>query len=369
MIIKKTLRRALLAMVAAALTLSLLGAAGLLLARDQLLQWQLSGMTTGPATAAMMRLDDGTEHRVWTRGIAAPAEAEPPSGDEHVRIGSVTKTFVATVVLQLVDEGTIGLDDPVEGFLPGSIPNGEHITIRQLLNHTSGLYDYMSEPGMSTNRWRGAARYRTWTLNELVEVAAAHPPYHAPGETFRYANTNYVVLGLMIEHATSATWSEEVEGRIVEPLELAGTEIPGDDPTLPVPHLSAEHTLPDGSLADVTEQNETLDGPAGAIISTQADLARFFDALLGGRLLSPETLREMMTTVPMGMGFHYGLGLQRYDPPCGSAVWGHGGQLLGYLTYAFRSTEGRSVILSVASAQSDAFVAFAALMSTAYCAV
>ncbi|RJO78005.1 class A beta-lactamase-related serine hydrolase [Nocardia panacis] len=313
-----------------------------------------------PVTAAVLQVSDGRGTRVWHAG-------ETVLPDTRFRIGSVTKTFVATVVLQMIDEKLLALDDPIEQILPGVVPRGESVTIRQLLNHTSGLYDYMKEPGMSTNRWRGEDRFRHFDVARLLSVAFAHPPYFAPGTRFRYSNTNYVVLGSVIEKVTGRPYADAIRTRILEPLGLRDTLFPGDDPTIPAPLLPARSKLASGVTVDVTEQNPALDWSAGEMISSTSDLAVFFDALMSGRLLSASMLAGMKQTVPMGLGFHYGLGVQRFDLPCGVRLWGHGGELLGYLTYVFVGPDERVMTMVLASAQGDNFAVFAAAAAAVFC--
>jgi D-alanyl-D-alanine carboxypeptidase len=293
------------------------------------------------ATAALARVSDG--NRTWT-GAAGVRDVERggrPSPNGYFRIGSVTKTFVATVVLQLADEGKVRLDDPIDEYLPGLVPDGERVTVRQILNHTSHLYDYMSEPGYSTNRWRGEARFRSYQPRELLKVAFAKK---LPDDgRWHYSNTNYVVLGLLVEKLTGSPYGQEVERRILRPLKLRHTLVPGDRAGLPSPHAKGYEPMPE--LVDATRMNPSLDWAAGEMISTTADLERFMSALLGGKLTSAASLRAMRTTVETGAGFAYGLGLQAYKLPCGT-VWGHSGELIGYLTFAFRSDSGKSLTMS-----------------------
>ncbi|MDR8408759.1 beta-lactamase family protein [Nonomuraea sp. 3-1Str] len=296
----------------------------------------------GGATAALARVSDGGHTWSGAVGVRDIEREGRPSPNGYFRIGSVTKTFVATVVLQLVDEGRIQLDDPVDRYLPGLVPGGAQITVRRLLNHTSHLYDYMSEPGYSTNRWRGDARFRSYQPRELLEVAFAKK---LPDDgKWHYSNTNYVVLGLLVEKLTGHPYGKEVTRRILRPLGLRHTVVPGDRAGLPAPHAKGYEPLP--GLVDATRMNPSLDWAAGEMISTAADLERFMSALLDGKLISKTSLQAMRTTVETGAGFGYGLGLQAYRLPCGT-VWGHSGELIGYLTFAFRSDSGKSMTLSI----------------------
>ncbi len=324
----------------------------------------LDVLVTAPTEASATVLTvDGTTR---TAGTRTPGTAEPVTGSEHFRIGSITKTFAATVVLQLVDEDRVELDAAVGKYLPGVVRDGDRITVRQILQHTSGIPDYMKTPGWSTNRWRGDDRFRDYRPRQLLEQAFTRPADFAPGAKFRYSNSNYIVAGLLIEAVTGNPYGTEIERRILRPLNLNGTSLPGTNPRLPEPALRATADV-EGRTVEVTEQNESLDWAAGEMISTQSDLATFFDALLGGRLLSAATLAEMRRTVPMGSGFHYGLGLERFDLPCGGQIWGHGGQLLGYVTYAYRRDDGRSFTLLEVSGTDDGFLRFAAMATAAYC--
>ncbi|QQQ80713.1 beta-lactamase family protein [Saccharothrix sp. 6-C] len=292
------------------------------------------------ASGALLTVEDSA-------GVRADAAGEAAVGG-HFRIGSVTKTFVATVVMQLVDEGRVGLDDPVDRYVTG-VPNGrngDRATVRQVLNHTSGLYDYAHEAGYSTNRWRGADRFRTYRPQELLDVAFAGTPYFDPGQGWHYSNTNYVVAGMLVERVTGRPYGDEVRSRILRPLGLTRTSVPGRWPALPHPHARGYAEV-DGRLVDATLMNPTLDWAAGEMISTAEDLNRFFDALLSGRLTSAASLDAMRRTVDdTGTIFAYGLGLQRFDLPCGRSVWGHGGELIGYLTYATRADDGTRATLS-----------------------
>ncbi|MEU4544190.1 serine hydrolase domain-containing protein [Nonomuraea dietziae] len=298
-----------------------------------------------PKTAAIARLSDADSSWQGAAGVRDLKSGRPAVPEGHFRIGSVTKTFVATVVLQLVDEGKVKLDEPIGSYLPGVVPDGEKITVRQILNHTSHLYDYMSEPGYSTNRWRGKDRFRHYSPAALLKVAFAKK-LPADGR-WHYSNTNYVVAGLLVEKVTGRPYGQEVARRILRPLGMRHTSVPGDRPGLPAPHARGYEPAPGGKLVDATLMNPSLDWAAGEMISTARDLDVFFDALLTGGLTSAASLKAMRTTVKTGVGFEYGLGLQAYPTPCGTKVWGHSGELIGYLTFAFRSDDGRSLTLSI----------------------
>ncbi|WP_344345934.1 serine hydrolase domain-containing protein, partial [Kitasatospora putterlickiae] len=300
----------------------------------------------GSSTAALGEARENGR-RVWrdAAGVNDLGSRRAPRADGRFRIGSVTKTFVSTVVLQLVDEGRLRLDDPVERHLPGTVPNGDAITLRQLLNHTSGLYDHLSDPRFlyqdeaSLRGYLADRRWKSWSPAQLIEVGVQAAPYFAPGQGWHYSNTNYVLLGEVIRKVTGHNWRSEVDRRIVKPLHLDDTVFAGTRPGMAGPHAHGYAKLPEG-LADLTLINPSFADAAGDGISTTADLNRFHAALFGGRLLSAARFAEMTTAVPAPMiGAHYGLGLIRYDLPCGE-VWGHTGGIPGYDTVWLGSKDG-----------------------------
>ncbi|MCX4683648.1 beta-lactamase family protein [Kitasatospora purpeofusca] len=301
----------------------------------------------GGASATLARVSE-RGRTVW-KGAAGTADfttGAPVDPDGLFRIGSVTKTFVSTVVLQLVAEGRLRLDDPVEKLLPGAVPNGRNITLRQLLNHTSGLFNYTeddlfdheSDPAR-LQQWLETGRFTRYTPQQLIAVANAHPPYFEPGQGAHYSNTNYVVVGQIVERVTGHSWQQEVDRRIVRRLGLTRTFMPDHSTTIPGPHAHGYYDLPSGP-ADVTEVDPSMAGAAGAGISTTADLTTFVTALIGGRLLPRPQLAEMMAVTPQSGQDAYGLGLQRVSTPCGP-VWGHAGGIPGYNTFVYTDSDTR----------------------------
>ncbi|MGW7682136.1 serine hydrolase domain-containing protein [Kribbella sp. NPDC054772] len=278
---------------------------------------------------------------VWrgSSGVAELGSSRKVPVAGRFRAGSITKTFVATVVLQLVAEGRIRLDDSVEHWLPGVVPNGENITVRELLNHTSGLFDYKNTLPMPPSAEFYANRYRTWTAAEQIQRAVANPPvFDTPGSQYDYSNTNYLVIGEIIKKATGHTYSEEIERRLIRPLGLHGTTMPGTSTYLRGPHPHG-YVPKDGGLIDFTEMNPTLFGAGGDIISTTQDLNRFFAALLGGHLLPARLLDAMKT--PGTEDGTYGLGLSWHDTKCGVRVYGNDGDALAYQAYSFATEDTR----------------------------
>lgn len=305
-----------------------------------------------PGALASVR-DERGKVRNYTAGVADIETGKPITTDAPVRIASNTKTFTATVVLQLVQDGEIALDAPVETYLPGIVRgegvDGRAITVRQLLNHTSGLVDYdfaLFEEGPTSN----LDTY--YEPRELVDVVLREPALAAPGAAYSYSNGNYILAGLIVQKVTGRPISEEITERIIEPLGLKNTYWPEvGDMTLPKNAPNGYFTAPGGPRIDVTELDPSFGWAAGQLVSTPSELNEFFVALLGGELIGPAMLAEMKTTVPAPDGHPYaavnaGLGLDRISLSCGD-VWGHGGNLQGYVTRNGVTAEGRAATVAV----------------------
>ncbi|MEK2494480.1 serine hydrolase domain-containing protein [Kitasatospora purpeofusca] len=308
----------------------------------------------GGTTAAVAEIR-GVGRSPWrgAAGVSDLATGRPAEADGRFRIGSVTKVFVSTVLLQLVGEGRLRLDDPVERHLPGVVPNGAAITVRQLLNHTSGLFNYTEDARFTVESEadledyaHGTWRYRDYRPEQLAAVSAEHPPYFAPGQGWHYSNTNYVLAGMIVRKVTGRAWQQEVERRIVRPLHLEDTVFPGSGTGFGGPHAHAYLDLPTGP-ADITRLNPSVVDAAGNGISTTADLDRFHAALFGGKLLRPAEMSALTDTVPSTVpgtvpGMAYGLGVLRIDlgPGC-EAAWGHDGSLAGWGTLLLGSRDGK----------------------------
>lgn len=292
---------------------------------------------------------------VATAGVADLRIRRPVPPNGRARIASTGKAFVATVVLQLVGEGRLRLDDPVERWLPGVIRgngnDGRAITVRHLLQHTGGLHDDV--PDFATAADYYEHRYDTYTPEDLLARTLRHAPDFTPGTAWRYSNIGYVVAEMVIGKVTGRPWHEEVRRRVIDRAGMRDTTWPGTSPVLPNPHARGYHEFDDGVLTDVTEQ-VIVDGGA-AFVSTTADVNRFFRALLGGRLLHPAQLAEMTRTVPLGPEFEellpgarYGLGLFERPLPCGGTYWSHPGGGSGYTSDNGVTRDGRrSVAVSV----------------------
>ncbi|HET7379677.1 MAG TPA: serine hydrolase domain-containing protein, partial [Gaiellales bacterium] len=276
-----------------------------------------------------------------TSGLGEVSTKTAIRAHDRIRVASVAKTYTATVVLQLVGEGKLRLADPVERWLPGLVPHGNKISIRQLLNHTSGLADFEYDPTVLAPYLAGDLSY-AWAPRKLVEIAVSHPPLFAPGNDESYSSTNYLLAGLIVEARTGHTLGSELNRRIFRPLHLHATSFP-TTARMPNPHAHGYLVIKKPPATDVTGLYP-FPWAAGAIISNAADTATFYRALLSGRLLSPRLLHAMQTTHAQKQvdipGQRYGLGLIRYSTPCGTA-WGHNGAYPGYYIYDLTSSDGR----------------------------
>ncbi|TMR94552.1 serine hydrolase domain-containing protein [Nonomuraea basaltis] len=317
-------------------------------AHDSLEQQLDALVRTKAVSAALVRVSENGKDWTAAAGYRDMVSRKPADAGGHFRIGSVTKSFVATVVLQLADEKKLSLDDPIAEHLPGALPEGSPITVRQVLDHTSGLFDYAGAgiPGWSARDFRPVESLYDQTPQELLAVGLSRPPYFkTPGEGWRYSNTNYVVAAMLIEKLTGGSYADAITTRILRPIGLTHTFLPGHDKALPRPHARGYASY-HGKIVDATRINPSLEYGAGEMISTTADLARFFDALMSGKLTSASALKQMRATRPAGAGMGYGLGLQEFKLTCGKSVYGHSGGIFGFLTYALRSDEGRTVVIS-----------------------
>ncbi|WJV50883.1 serine hydrolase domain-containing protein [Streptomyces flavofungini] len=262
-------------------------------------------------------------------GLADLRTGRKAMGNEHSRIASNTKTWTATVVLQLVGEGKLRLDDTVEDHLPGLIRtkdyDGRKITIRQLLQHTSGLPDYLEAPF-----WEDDEEHRWDHIEPLLTVEQAlrlPPPDDRTRDGFSYSNTNYNLAGLIVTEVTGRSIGTEIERRIIKRLGLRETYWPGDRVTLRKPDLRG-YVERNGTLVDKTEWNTSAADASGALVSSGADVTAFWTALMSGKLLAPAQLAEMKRTIPDdSAGSRYGLGVERYEPGPGLVAWGHSGYM------------------------------------------
>ena len=295
----------------------------------------------------LAKTSEGGKTWGYAAGIANLGTKKPMKTDFRFRIGSVTKTFTATVVLQLAGENRLNLDDPLEKWLPGVIQgngyDGKQITIRQILNHTSGIADYLKSKDVDMMNTK-----KTYTAEEIVKIGLSLPPDFAPGKGWSYSNTGYVLLGILIEKVTGNSYAEEIENRIIEPLELSNTFLPGNSSVIPGTKHARGYFQPDraSELKDVTYYNPSIASSAGDMISTADDLNKFFSSLLGGKLLKEQQLKQMLTTVPTGRAEidGYGLGIYETKLPNGVSIWGHTGGIPGFVTFAGGTLGGKHTL-------------------------
>ncbi|MEU2290391.1 serine hydrolase domain-containing protein [Streptomyces bacillaris] len=330
-----------------------------------------------PAAFAWVRKDGRTSSLV--SGSARLGGKVPVPRDGYVRAGSNTKTFTAVVVLQLVAEGKVALDEPIETYLPGVARgqgiDGRKITVRQLLQHTSGLPNYTEHIGLEDFE---KVQHTFFHPHDLLTAALAHPADFAPGTKWKYSNTNYLLAGMLIEKVTERPVQEQITERVIRKAGLRHTSWPQPgDQTLPKPHARgyALSSLENGKVIDATRMDPSWGGAAGQLISTPSDLAKFARQLLDGKLLAPAQLAEMRKTVdaPLMPGWRYGLGVFSIPLSCGGEYWGHGGDIDGYETRGGATDDGRAVGLAVTALPGtfgDAEKSAKAVMSatdTAFC--
>ena len=309
-----------------------------------------------PGALAAVRGPDG-EVRSYTAGVGDLATGAPVPADGRIRIASNTKMFTATVVLQLVGEGLVALDAPVERYLPGVVRghgnDGRSITVRMLLQQTSGLPDYdtiVTDGGGDL----GDVAHTYFDPRHLVDAALAERSHFRPGTRWEYSNTNYVLLGLLAERVTGRPFGELVTGRIIEPLGLRDTYWPRQgEQRIRGRHPHGYYAeAPGADWQDLTRLDPSLGWAAGQLVSTTRDLGRFMVALQDGELLEPAQQEQMRRTVAAPdfeptRGWRYGLGLASHETSCGTVAWGHGGDIQGFETRNLIAEDGTWAVVAV----------------------
>ena len=328
-------------------------------------------VTGAPGAIGAVEDDGRTIRRV--SGVGDLRTGQPPRPVQTFRVASQTKAFVATIVLQLVAEGRVGLDDPVSRYLPRLLPDGDLITVRQLLNHTSGLFDPQVEV-YQTLQDIYDLRLEHGRPRQVVAMAVDNGLLFPPGTAWSYSNTNYVVAGLLIERVTGTSIARQLERRLIKPLGLRHTWFPADTAALPPPRLHGYMPLDleePWADADITWFNPSFFWASGALVSNVDDLDRFYDALFDGRLLPKRLLAEMLTPVDIGApGAGYGLGLEIYTLPCGATLAGHTGALPGYNSGSFRllgDDKDARVVANLHPAPDALYVALSAALFEIFC--
>jgi D-alanyl-D-alanine carboxypeptidase len=299
----------------------------------------------GPGVYGLVT-QDGRISFAGTVGVADLDQPRPIDVRDRYRIGSITKVYVATLVLQLVAEGVLELDDTVEDRLPGLVPDGGAITVEMLLRLRSGLPDYTG-PLMGDPPTDLSALERYWSPKQLVAAALTSSDRLRPDTQYRYCNTDYILLGMLIEQATGQRVDAQLWQRIVKPLGLNDTTLPTVDPHLRGPHAKGYlRSSADTPYVEFTSMSPSESWTAGAIVATAQDVAAFLDGLLGGALLPPAYLARMThATEHLDDHRSRGLGMVRYDFGTGNVAYGHHGGMPGYTCVAMRTESGRSIVL------------------------
>jgi D-alanyl-D-alanine carboxypeptidase len=345
--------------------------------REQRLQAALDAIVAGGSPGAIL-LDrhNGRTIRLAS-GYADVAAAARMRVTDRFRAASQMKSFTATVVLQLVQEHRLRLEDRVDrllpGVLPASYPYRADLTVRHLLQNNSGLFDFGDDPRVLAPYLAGDLGH-VWTPQQLLDIAFEHPPLFPPGTRFNYSDTGYFLAAYIVEAVTGHRFDTELRTRILRPLGLRGTDLPttGD---IWGRHVHGYIALGDPPVDTDITYLYPFAWAAGGINTTADDSARFYRALLGGRLLGPRMMREMTKTIEVtdsDLPSRSGLGVQRWTP-CGVA-WGHSGNSPGYLVYTWISPDTRHETVLVmnddprnAPLEPAAFAAYVELLNRSFC--
>jgi D-alanyl-D-alanine carboxypeptidase len=339
--------------------------------RQQDLQRDLDAITATGVPGVLADVHIGGRQLRGTSGVANLGSRKPVNGHGFFRIGSNTKTFLSVVVLQLAAEHRLSLDDTVDHWLPGVVSgngnDGAVITVRELLQHTSGLHNYTDDLQAQITSVKAYRKleFHQFSRKDLLRIALAHRPDFAPGAGWHYSNTNYILLGMIIEKVTHHSWANEVTRRISAPLGLHHTFAPGSGTRLPRPHATGYLIFSKDTKIDTTAENMSWAGSAGALVSNAADLTRFWQAIGRGTLLGKAQRQQMQQTVPADggdaasvPGSRYGLGIFRIPLSCGGFYWSHEGDVPGFNTIGAVSADGRkTVVLSLNSNVDDPVLA------------
>ncbi|HSX30541.1 MAG TPA: serine hydrolase domain-containing protein [Candidatus Saccharimonadales bacterium] len=307
-------------------------------------------------------------------GVANLQTGQHTQANMKLRAASVTKSFTGAVALQLVAEHKLSLSDTLGHWVPGILPYANHVTVKQLLNHTSGVPDYLEADSNSLiyQIARGqVSRFKTWTPNQLVAMIANQPRHQLPPNQAEYSDTNFILVGMVVEAVTHDSIQHQIQTRLITPLHLANTSFPVTDPSLTAPfaHGYSYRVEADGTIIvgmpfsqftdDWTNYNPSFLWATGAVVSNPADLNTFMKALVGGHLLPANLTTQMKTTVPITLpeglfppGFGAGLGIWSWDlsqvtpvaDSCNQTIYGHEGETLGYDTWAFANPSGSKAI-------------------------
>ncbi len=295
----------------------------------------------------------------WLRasGVSNLEEKTPMNPTDGFSIASMSKTFVSVVVLQLVSEGKLDLNRAIKTYLPTNISphiiNSSKITVRQLLNHTSGVaeYDVTDDFKQATAR---RSISQPWTASEAIKYIYDAKPQALPGEKFLYTDTNYILLELIVEKTTGGTLAKAVRSRILEPLGLKHTFTELREPTVGHPATGYGDRNKNGKLVSFAEVNDGNGLGDGSLVSNAEDLANFAKALFAKKtLLSPKIMKEMLTFKNNSVSYGYGLGVERFPTPYGNS-FGHTGTAYGFVTFmAYLPSKDTTIIVLLNNQDSD----------------
>ncbi|MFD4640970.1 serine hydrolase domain-containing protein [Lentzea sp. NPDC058436] len=321
-------------------------------------------VAVGVAQGTQARITDGRTRFTARSGTAERNDPRPVPSNGRFRAGSITKSFTSTVVLQLAGEGRIALDAPVVRYLPGLVD--QRVTVRHLLQMTGGLYNYTDALAFDPQGFE-EIRFKRWQPEELVAISTSRPLDFEPGTQWNYSNTNYVVLGLLIEKTTGRPYEKAVEQRVLKPLRLTDTTFPGHDPEIRGPHAHS-YGIVNGRTVDTTRFDPSVFWAAGDVITTTRDLNTFYSALLTGGLLKPAQQTELTKTTAVSTD--YGLGVFVEKAPCGTTIIGHPGGVPGFSSYAYSTPDLQRRVelsISVGVGTGDPTNAYGKLINEIFC--
>ncbi|MFF2643607.1 serine hydrolase domain-containing protein [Streptomyces niveus] len=334
------------------------------------LQKAIQEIVDSGLTGVSLRVNDERGEWVGSAGVAELGEVAKPPVNGHVRIGSNTKTFTATLVLQLAAEGKVELDTPAVDYLP-EFDLDRRITVRMLLQHTSGVFNFTGEfhedgtvlagiPSTISGQEWVDNRFKTYPPEELVRLALSKPARFEPGTGWSYSNTNYVLARLLVEKVTGRSCAEVTRERILEPLGLSDTVVPYTSPEIPEPHAHAYYRYEEAGVqktVDITRHNPSWISAGGDMISTTRDLHTFISALAGGKLLPAALLAEMRTPHPES-GFGLGLRVQDAGPDGGTLLF-HNGGAAGHAALMYSTLDGSKTLTAALNYVDDAAMSLA----------
>ena len=308
-----------------------------------------------PGAMVLLRTPQGDVNTAF--GTTEIGRQTPPTPDTHFRIASNTKTMTGALIVLLAQDGKLKLDDPVSTYVP-NVPNGENITVAELLKMRSGLYGYTFDPALSAAM--DADPGKAWTPQEVLDIAFRHPPQFAPDAAYDYSNTNYALLGLVAEKVGGQPLAMQLQERLFGPLGLTQTSLPAaGDTSMPAPYShgymygGSAYALTDdpypadmqtaaqaGTLRpiDYTHQNSSYATAAGGAISTAEDLVTWMKALVTGKVFNVDYHQRWLTSLqaedpaaPDGQKYGYGISYQRFG--ANAAMFYHGGELPGFNSF------------------------------------